>query len=211
MAEDESVPKRGKNTGDGNAEPWLELVTRWSFAAGIVIFLINMIVAWWVVCTSKQFIATPMPNAALASAPSGRAPINQLIYASRIQELNVHLRAMANQQTTVIIGMASAFSFMAVGFALFVMGIRSAFSFSGEAGPNHRLVLSSASPGILCFVLSTGIMLFALSRPIALQLGGINFQPDTGSATESATLINADFTNLAPDERKTLYEPPKKP
>ena len=201
--------KRGKEQGDANAEPWMELVTRWSFAVGIVIFLLNMIVAWWVVCSSKQFIATPMPNAALAAMPTGRGPINQLIFASRIEEINVHLRAMANQQTTVIIGMASAFSFVAVGFALFVMGIRSAFSFSGTAGPNHRLVLSSASPGILCFVLSAGIMLFALSRPIALQLGGLSFQPDDNHGVETAAPPSGDFTNLPPNAGQTLYVPPK--
>lgn len=209
MPEDESVTRRGKEPGDSNTEPWMELVTRWSFAAGIVIFLINMVVAWWVVCSSKQFIATPMPNAALASIPSGRGPINQLIFASRIEEINVHLRAMANQQTTVIIGMASAFSFVAVGFALFVMGIRSAFSFSGEAGPNHRLVLSSASPGILCFVLSAGIMIFALSRPIALQLGGLSFQPDDNHTMETPASPSADFTNLPPNAGQTLYVAPK--
>lgn len=203
------MTKRGKERGDANAEPWIELVTRWSFAAGIVIFLVNMIVAWWVVCSSKQFIATPMPNAALASMPAGRGPVNQLIFASRMEEINVHLRAMANQQTTVIIGMASSFSFVAVGFALFVMGIRSAFSFSGAAGPNHRLVLSSTSPGILCFVLSAGIMLFALSRPIALQLGGLSFQPEDNHGVETATPPNPDLTNLAPNGRPTLYVPPQ--
>ena len=193
--------------GIENPEPWADLVARWCFVAGVLIFLANMIVAWWVVCSSKNFISQPLLSDQahqnglsqwLQSASRGSA--NQLVFGNRMAEMEVHLKAMANQQTTVIVGMAASFSFVAIGFALFVMGIRSAFTLSGQSGPNHRLVLSAASPGILCFVLSAAIMVFALSRPIQLQLGGFTVQPDSPGRQDQE-----QGSALTPTEMEILY------
>src|SRR5881394_4238798 len=75
----------------------------------------------------QELCARKMAAAARARR-SSQGSANQIVFGNRMAEMEIHLKAMANQQTSVIIGMAASFSFVAVGFALFVMGIRSAFT-----------------------------------------------------------------------------------
>ena len=91
--------------------------------------------AWWIVFDSNDFITQGLVGSDgnnkqvmdLVLENLNQAKANEIILKTRIIEVEVHLKAIANRQTMSVVAMAAGFGLLAIGFALFVMGIESAF------------------------------------------------------------------------------------
>lgn len=167
---------------------------------GLLVFLLNIAVAWTVVIRSNAAINAPLMSAdgpkpsAAASAlkayftattvatppPSGATTdalsSDRLVLLDRLIKADFYQRLIGNNQTLQIAGMALAFSFLALGFSLYVLGIRGAFSLSvGQSDPNSsaRLAFAASTPGLLCFLLAAVITCIALTRDFDVSLGDV--------------------------------------
>jgi hypothetical protein len=129
----------------------------------LLVFFVNMGFAWHVTLSSTR--ATSQQNFV------GFAPLRLDPASVRLLEVQFYQNIVTSRQLVVIIGMSTGFGMMAIGFALFVLGIESAYSLSGETGPSAKLALSSSSPGLVCFLLSTIIIVMAMTRSMEASLG----------------------------------------
>jgi hypothetical protein len=172
-------------TKDRSNNLWLVLI-------GVSICLLNMGAAWYLIILSNGFVVTGLvtgvPSAtdkALTLIPTADA--NELIVLDRIVQSDVNHRNLANKQIAVTVAMAASFCLVAIGFALFVMGVEAAYAISGSS-PTGGLVIQATSPGLLCFILAAVVVCFALARhsevtypPLAVSQGDEQESPqDTG-------------------------------
>ncbi|HRH88058.1 MAG TPA: hypothetical protein PLO41_14505 [Rubrivivax sp.] len=125
---------------------------------GIVIAVANMVLAWVMMFTRPTDVTDAIADPR-AAAVEGKAAQLDPSMAATMAWLGPSLRSDQRRElvNTNILTLTVAFSFalMAIGFSLFVMGIEGALSFHTELDQVGRLVLKTASPGILCIVLST--------------------------------------------------------
>lgn len=130
---------------------------------GIVIAVANMALAWIMMFTrptETAILAQPAPAA--AAKPQESTPSNDFM--SEMLRPAIRSGAMREVADTNVrtLTVSFAFALMAIGFSLFVMGIEGALSFRGEVPDIGRLVLTTASPGILCILLSAGMLALLL-------------------------------------------------
>jgi hypothetical protein len=140
---------------------------------GVFVCLLNIGAAWWLIQSSNKFVMTSLigdsksPSAtkeALIQAQAPTATWEKLIFLDRIVENDLNHRNVANKQTAVIVAMASSFSLVAIGFALFVMGVEAAYTISGTSPTTGNLVIQATSPGLACFVLAAIVTCVAITR-----------------------------------------------
>lgn len=196
---------------------------RWAnlwISVGVFLFLLNMGCAWWMahtanaaistaasrtVATSSSLAATPASSAAdmsvvgqaLAKARDGMGA-NETILLARAIEADAHLKFVTNKQTILVVGMAAGFAFLAIGFSLFVMGIRGAFHFAFGRSDASSIVLRSTSPGVFCFFLGAVVLTAALTREGTVGFGEVNVADDETPAKPPpvADPQPIDYTNL---------------
>ncbi|WP_437322391.1 hypothetical protein [Sorangium sp. So ce394] len=204
--------------GQGN-----ETIDRWAnvwISVGVVIFLLNMGCAWWMaraanaaisaatgraVVTSSAAAATPASSAAdmsvvgqaVAKARDGMGA-NETILLARAIEADAHLKFVTNKQTILVVGMAAGFAFLAIGFSLFVMGIRGAFHFAFGRDDASSIVLRSTSPGVFCFFLGAVVLTVALTREGEVAFGEVSVADGETPAKPPpvADPQPIDYTNL---------------
>jgi hypothetical protein len=160
------------------------LQSRWVAAVpwiGLLIFLGNIFMAWRMASATSAYIRRPLlaegGESAMVFTAMKNADLGQSMIYRRIIEGNIQMKAISNKQTTIIVGMAAGFGFLAVGFSLVIMAIRGSFEL-GATLPNKtgELVLRSSSPGILCFVLGAVVIVVALMQKSELDFRGMTLE-----------------------------------
>jgi hypothetical protein len=162
---------------------------------GVIICLLNMACAWVLIVSSNRFVMTGLVSDGASSATSealklaAAANPDRLIFLDRIVENDVNHRNIANKQTIVIVAMAASFSLVAIGFALFVMGVEAAYTISGNS-PTASLVIQASSPGLACFILAVVVICFAITRQTEVTYTPIELSQnsDQGLSPEIAPL-----------------------
>jgi hypothetical protein len=151
---------------------------------GIVIAVANMALAWVMMFTRPTDVVdanahrqVPVAEGKAAQADSGTAMTMEWM---RPLVRSQQLRELVNSNILTLT-VAFSFALMAIGFSLFVMGIDGALSFNGEIKQVGSLVLKTASPGILCIVLS------ALTLILLLWFTQVTFG-DTVEAAKAETI-----------------------
>lgn len=195
-----SAPKPETSSGelsDRNSDQKLQLTwSRWIFAAGVLIFFANMAVCWSVAWTASSSIEenllkqlTDGADKASTIERAHSASANEAIFLNRLLEAATHIKAVSNKQTMVVVAMAGGFSLMAIGFALFVMGIESAYSIKASGPELGSLVIRSSAPGLVAFILAATILCFGLTNQSSIHFSGFTVYPDTHLTTrQEATL-----------------------
>lgn len=89
---------------------------------------------------------------------NGAAPIPFVVHALNVQ---THLKAITNRQAIGVLSVGTGIAFLAIGFALFIVGADGAFKVHLQAPQDARVVLYGTAPGLLCFLLSAVIIAFA--------------------------------------------------
>ncbi|MEZ6242692.1 MAG: hypothetical protein R3B57_06570 [Phycisphaerales bacterium] len=85
--------------------------------------------------------------------------------------LLVQVRRVLNEQALNAVALGGATALLAIGFALFVIGIDGAFTVHGTAGTQGSVVLQGSAPGLLCFTLAAGLLALAMVRDTPLKIG----------------------------------------
>jgi hypothetical protein len=124
---------------------------------GIAIAVVNMALAWTIMFTRPLGppITAPVAQTSVGAKSDGAADvIGPMIRAAEAQQVG--------EQNILILCVAFAFAVLSIGFSLFVMGIEGALSVQGEVADFGRLVVRTASPGVLCIVLALAVILTLL-------------------------------------------------
>ena len=180
---------------------------------GVVLFIANMGFAWFVAIDSTKFVTSDLVDSKNPSDPvkqvltrTREAKPNEQVTLNRVVDAKVHLKSVSNKQAAVMVGMASGFALLAIGFALFVMGVKGAFEADFDAGEKGKLVLSASSPGILCFVLAAAVLMFAVSRDHHIELGEVKLNPYEGSLPGEKSRVRPSGTSTG-----SMPPPPQLP
>jgi len=137
---------------------------------GIVLAFGNMTYAWFTLDGAKEQLGRTVPpqlNQLLKEINLNKADdlqANQTTIALQAVQLTTIYQAWEMRHILAKVAFAMAFALMSFGLALFVMGYESAYSLKATSGSNTKLSLVASSPGILCFVLATIILLFGLYK-----------------------------------------------
>ncbi len=132
---------------------------------GIVIAVANMVLAWVMMFTRPTDVVDANAHQQQPVAESKSTQMDDGI-AMTMEWMRPLVRSEQRRElvNSNILTLTVAFSFalMAIGFSLFVMGIDGALSFNGEIKQVGRLVLKTASPGMLCILLSALTLILLL-------------------------------------------------
>ncbi|MEM7193300.1 MAG: hypothetical protein AAF402_00025 [Pseudomonadota bacterium] len=196
------------NTDPNEKTPTKTLVEKasgLSLILAVVVFMANMVAAWWITGESTDVIGRPLvsdqvtaTSIAMESAPLANA--NGHILLNRVINTELMLRAAQNRHTITVVALSVAFALVAIGFALFVMGAEGAFRLEGKVQDQGNLMVKATAPGLLCFVLAVIIVCFALLSKTDLELGDFSVYPDnavSASGTHSTNLAGADTSTFA--------------
>lgn len=145
-------------------------------AAAIAVVLVNMAFAAWVMLAAIDGVAFGKADQATVQAFSqGIAdPAATSVLRAKAIDAVANIKLVSNKQAITIVAFSGAFSLMAIGFALFVLGADGAFRMQGEGG-GAKLVLSGTAPGLLCFVVAAAIVVVGVRHPSQMRLGDTYF------------------------------------
>ena len=118
----------------------------------------------------------------LAMQGASGASANNHVLLNRVLDTELMLRTAQNRHTITVVSLSVAFSLVAIGFALFVMGAEGAFRLEGVASKEKNLMVKATAPGLLCFVLAAVVVIVALMSKTELRPGGFNVYPDAGAS-----------------------------
>jgi len=128
---------------------------------GIAIAVINMALAWVMMFTRPTGIPSTNISAQISSVEK-KATTSDSSMEFLTQMLTPLVRSYelkgVGEQNVLVLAIAFSFALLSVGFSLFVMGIEGALSLRGEVADMGKLVLRTASPGVLCILFSTAIL-----------------------------------------------------
>lgn len=183
-----SDPSGNAPAPEDGAPVHLGRASQFSLLLAIGVFLANMLGAWWVAFHSTALIARPLvePGSAIEQALGklSTADDDTHFFLLRLLDTELMIRTIQNQQALNVVALAVAFALMAVGFALFVMGAEGAFQLEGRHPSAGNVVAKATAPGLLCFVLSAGVVLVALRMHVEIEPGA--FQRPAAEATTQA-------------------------
>ena len=191
--------------------------TRGLVLVGAAIFVANMIYTWKLVRDTNALIQRPLATDTEGGSATVRglklisdANANVIITVNHLIDAQVLYKVALNKHNMIIVAMATSFGLVAVGFALFVMGIEGAFEFQSNAGEVGRVILKATSPGLLCFLLAAAIMFYALNRagaPVAIQ--GVTVFPDseiTSTVESEVPIRKVDEETIISEEEKKKFD-----
>ncbi len=125
---------------------------------GILIAVANMTLAWVLMFTRPTDVPAASAHAAAHATAEGAVTTDAssplLVETMRTLVRSEQARQLVNSNI-LMLTIAFSFALMSIGFSLFVMGIEGALSLHGKVPALGSLMLTTASPGILCIVLST--------------------------------------------------------
>ena len=144
-----------------------------------IIAIANLGLAWYV--ADKALNEIPISNNDVEEIKSLSSDlIDPNIYANnlnlRVHAINtqVHLKGITNKQSIIIVSIGSGFAFIAIGFALFLIGADGALHVKNES-IDSKLMLSATAPGIVCFVLAAILIFMGVTREYKLDIGNTKF------------------------------------
>jgi hypothetical protein len=132
---------------------------------GILIAVANMALAWVMMFTRPTDVADANSHLQqpVAEGKAAQADASSTLAIEMMRPLvRTEQRRELVNSNILTLTVAFSFALMAIGFSLFVMGIEGALSFRGELAQLGSLVLKTASPGILCIVLSATTLMLLL-------------------------------------------------
>lgn len=174
-------------TAKSGGKTVLEKTTGFSVTLAVIVFLANMVAAWWITGESSKVISRPLIQdtstaVSLAIDHSAGASANNHVLLNRVLDTELMLRAAQNRHTITVVSLSVAFALVAIGFALFVMGAEGAFRLEGQVRGESNLMVKATAPGLLCFVLATVVVIFALLSRTELEPGAFQVYPDNAQS-----------------------------
>jgi len=130
--------------------------------AGLIIAAINVALGWWMLIRAGSVTPIVSPDRFADSVQALRP--DSLAERSEVRSLLVTSFLVANDHAVAVVVLAFAFTMVALGFALFVMGVESAFEFQGGQSDFGSVAIRATAPGLICFVLATILLAFTISR-----------------------------------------------
>jgi hypothetical protein len=191
-----------------------ERASKGAVVLAVIVFLANMLVAWWLTYASGQVVGRSLLHeegsaAARVLDASPKASANTHVLLNRILDAELQLRTVQNRQTITIVAMSVAFALLAIGFALFVMGAEGAFKVEGQVADRGNLVVKATAPGLLCFLVAAFVVAMALAGRTDMATGNFRLFRDSGAAANSGSGA-VEGGLVLPDGPRLPDEPPAK-
>jgi len=179
----------------------------WIIGSATAIAVINLLFSWFLAhqtINNMQFTQSDIKNIKSLSNLSNNS---STAYDRELRTLsmnaNIHLKTITNKQTIVVLSIASGFTFVAIGFALFLIGVDGAMYISHEHH-DSKLFISVTAPGLVSFLLAALLIMYGVSRKHKLKLSNI-----TSNNTIQMTSANYVIDNNNSSLMKEFHSLPK--
>jgi hypothetical protein len=165
--------------------------------SALAIVVLNMIFGAYVMFASTGHMAFGPPDQQTVAQFSGGiadAGASALLRAKSIDAV-ANIKLIANKQAIIIVAFAGAFSLIAIGFALFVLGADGAFKAEASAPPGAhagKLLLTGTAPGLFCFACAVALIASGIFHRSELRLGETNIS-GPADTTEGAAPAASPF------------------
>jgi len=113
----------------------------------------------------------------------------------------VHLKAITNYQALGGLAIGAGSAFLAIGFALFLLGADGAFQIQFAGRGDNKLAFYASAPGLLCFLLSAILIAAGAMRKHEIRLGDFKSTGENVNLQQE-TLGNADQFEFLKDKSK---------
>jgi hypothetical protein len=164
---------------------------------GVIICLLNMGAAWTIIWSSDKSVMQGLVSKEDSATKkaldlAGDSSGEKLIFLDRIVQNDLNHRNIANKQIAVIVAMAASFSLIAIGFALFVMGVEAAYTISGKS-LTGSLVIGATSLGLVCFLLAAIVIGIAITRRTEVTFAPMELGETSNPEAKPVLLSSADL------------------
>jgi len=159
----------------------------WILTLSAIVAVSNLGLAWLVASNAIEQIPFSNDDIALivglsADVTDSRIQANNIQLRTHAINTQVHLKGVTNKQAISVVAIGSGFAMMSIGFALFLIGADGAFTLKATEG-DRNLVFSSTAPGLLCFLLASILIIYAITRDYEINLGSSQYVSTAGQTT----------------------------
>jgi len=179
----------------------------WIIGSATAIAVINLLFSWFLayqIIDNMRFTQSDIKNIKSLSDLSDNN--SSTVYDRELRTLsmnaNIHLKGITNKQTIVVLSITSGFTFVAIGFALFLIGVDGAMHISHEH-QDSKLFISVTAPGLVSFLLAALLILYGVSRTYELDLPGIEGEENITKRTNDNYVIAKNLNNTS--KRRNKY------
>lgn len=148
-------------------------------AAAFAIGIVSVGLSWYEAHAARQQLAFGLADLRVLGAISELAPesSNEALTVHALNTM-VHLKGVTNYQALGVLAIGAGAAFVAIGFALFLIGADGAFKLQVDGRGDVKLGLYATAPGLLCFVLAAGLIALGATRKHEIELGGYEASRD---------------------------------
>ncbi len=167
----------------------------WIVFGAVAVVLLNMAFAGYVMYASSERIQFGAVDQATVAALAGgiQGATNAAVMRSKSIDAIVNMKLVSNKQAIGVVAVAGAFSLMAMGFALFLLGADGVFRLQADAAQGAKLIFSGTAPGLFCFLMAAGLIAAVIFHRSELQLGETTFQGiEVPASAPVVSLFNPD-------------------
>jgi hypothetical protein len=183
------------------------LLTRWVAGIGLAIIVL-CVVAGLAAGLFSLFMIGPtegrQPLAKGGLEHVTRATANQLVGILEIANYEAHVTVVGGRQTLFLIAIFVGFGLLGAGFCLFAIGAQGAFELNAEKKDAGKMFFSATAPGLLCFVLATGVIVTSLVSPYSMKLERYELDSDPEVIRAQAESAKPHEKSVKQDEAKVV-------
>ena len=164
-------------------------------AAAFVLGTLSVGLSWLEAHAARQRLAFGADDvqtlAAIAHLAPGVRDEALLVHALNTM---VHLKGITNYQSLGVLAIGAGAAFIAIGFALFLIGADGAFKLQFDGQADLKLGLYATAPGLLCFTLAALLIALGATRRHEMVLG--HYEASRTEAEDRPTAVSAAPASL---------------
>jgi hypothetical protein len=182
---------------------WAKLIV---IFAAILLAALSLSRAWSeassVVCRLPLGPADAEMMKRVAALSSKDGAVRDVVLAHALNVI-VTIKKISNHQSLALLAVATGFSLMAVGFALFLIGADGAFRIQASKQTDAKLMLTGTAPGLLCFILAAALVAVGATRHDDTELANFTANPAGQGIPSSNAFLPRSATTPAPADDMT--------
>ena len=182
----------GEHSPPASAPAHLRGLPTWAIlsivAAAFFLGTLSFGLSWLQGRAAMQLLAFGTEDVATLTAIAGLSTdtLNEALIVHALNAM-VHLKGISNYQSLGVLAIGAGSAFLAIGFALFLIGADGAFKLQYVGQGSNKLVLYATTPGLLCFVMSAVLIHVGATRRHEMELGA--YQSVREASVEAPTAL----------------------
>lgn len=168
------------------------------FSLSVLIAVTSLSYAWCMAMAASDSTVLTVGDIEILDRFNERMKVdgqNHVGLYAHVFDTMMQLKLLTNHQVRALVAIGGGFAFVALGLALFLIGVEGAFQIQGTGKGSTSLSITASAPGILCFVLAAWLIYVGATRSHSLRIPVLGTSASVNSDGGELAKVDPDYIN----------------